>query len=173
MEISNILQAIVGNAERSHLQVAVALMQRMQVPAGRTAQEQAGVFAETVHNTWGVGDAACSNGVLLLLSVQDRVVRAAAWLSDIQQPPLSSISIDCCARPTQWCAELAGVLTCSGYASTPSQAKHLHCCTKTQPASPRHLRARIAGVMCAATQGLYHAFRSVAGWKQWPQRYIL
>ena len=51
-------------------------MQRMQVPAGRTAQEQAQVFAEMVHNTWGVGDAACSNGVLLLLSVQDRVVRA-------------------------------------------------------------------------------------------------
>ena len=33
------------------------------------------MFAEMVHNTWGVGDAACSNGVLLLLSVQDRVVR--------------------------------------------------------------------------------------------------
>lgn len=63
-----------------HLQVAVALMQRMHVPAGRSAQEQAEVFAETVHNSWGVGDAACSNGVLLLLSVQDRVVRAPVWL---------------------------------------------------------------------------------------------
>ena len=66
------------------MQVAVALMQRMRVPAGRTAQQQAGVFAETVHNTWGVGDAACSNGVLLLLSVQDRVVRAPVWLFGVQ-----------------------------------------------------------------------------------------
>eukprot|EP00891_Asterochloris_glomerata_P009350 jgi/Astpho2/9350/fgenesh1_pg.00142_%23_25_t len=88
--------------------VAVALMQRMHVPAGRSAQEQAEVFAETVHNSWGVGDAACSNGVLLLLSVQDRVVYISVgkgtarsldhtrlqWVIDAMRPKLRAGKYD-------------------------------------------------------------------------------
>jgi len=55
--------------------VAVALMQAMQLQAGRSAAEQAEVFARQLHGNWGVGRAGCDDGVLLLLSVQDRQVR--------------------------------------------------------------------------------------------------
>lgn len=56
-------------------QVAVAVMQWMAVPAGEDPAEAARLFAKALHNEWGVGDAACNNGVLLLLSIDDRQVR--------------------------------------------------------------------------------------------------
>lgn len=65
-------------------QVAVAVMQRMAVPEGESATAQAKVFAKALHDKWGVGDAACNNGVLLLLSVQDRQVRAPAALEGVR-----------------------------------------------------------------------------------------
>ena len=58
------------------VQVAVALMQAMQLQAGRSAAEQAQAFAQQLHGAWGVGRAGCDDGVLLLLSVQDRQARS-------------------------------------------------------------------------------------------------
>ena len=61
-------------------QVAVALMQAMQLQAGRNSAQQAEAFARQLHNAWGVGRAGCNDGVLLLLSVQDRQVRLSRIL---------------------------------------------------------------------------------------------
>ena len=55
-------------------QVAVAVMESMAVPEGESPAAQAASFAKALHDAWGVGDAACNNGVLLLLAVQDRQV---------------------------------------------------------------------------------------------------
>lgn len=55
-------------------QVAVALVDKMQLQKGRTAAEQAEVFAKSLHNTWGVGDATCNSGLVLFLSRDDRQV---------------------------------------------------------------------------------------------------
>ena len=56
------------------MQVAVAVMRKMEVPAGATPAQAAHDFAKALHERWGVGDAACNNGVLLLLAVEDRQV---------------------------------------------------------------------------------------------------
>lgn len=57
----------------SHPQVAVALLNRM-VRMGMPKEQVAELFAKQLHNRWGVGHPACNNGVLLLLSVEDRQV---------------------------------------------------------------------------------------------------
>jgi len=49
-----------------------------EVPAGT----QAAVFAKHLHNAWGVGDAACNNGVVLLLAIEERqvcILNAGCW----------------------------------------------------------------------------------------------
>ena len=56
------------------VQVAVAVMRKMEVPAAATPAEAAHDFAKALHERWGVGDAACNNGVLFLLSLEDRQV---------------------------------------------------------------------------------------------------
>lgn len=56
------------------MQLAVALMDKMQLvdlPPARAAE----AFASQLFNSWGVGDAECGNGVLLLLSRTDRQVK--------------------------------------------------------------------------------------------------
>lgn len=59
-------------------------MRSMALPAGTGAAQAARDFAKQLHAKWGVGDAACNNGVLLLLSVGDRQVYistgAGEWL---------------------------------------------------------------------------------------------
>lgn len=35
-------------------------------------EDDARVFAKAVHDNWGIGDRECNNGVLLLLSIEDR-----------------------------------------------------------------------------------------------------
>jgi len=55
-------------------QVAVAVMRRMEVPASWSAAQAAAAFAKELHGRWGMGDAACNNGVLLLLSADDQQV---------------------------------------------------------------------------------------------------
>ena len=55
-------------------QVAAAVMRRMAVLPGKDPGEAARLFAKALHDAWGVGDAACNNGVLLLLSIDDREV---------------------------------------------------------------------------------------------------
>lgn len=49
-------------------------MSKMEFPAGTAPADAAHAFAKDLHARWGVGDAACNNGVLLLLSIQDRQV---------------------------------------------------------------------------------------------------
>ena len=48
-------------------------MQRMHI-SGDAASTARG-FAQDLHNKWGVGDGDCSDGVLMLLSIEDRQVR--------------------------------------------------------------------------------------------------
>ena len=55
-------------------QIAVALMHRFQLQSPAGAAETAAAFARSLHSAWGVGQAACDNGVLLLLSTRDRQV---------------------------------------------------------------------------------------------------
>lgn len=55
-------------------QVAVAVMRRIVVPAGSTPAQTAHDFAKALHAAWGVGDAACENGVVLVLAIEDRQV---------------------------------------------------------------------------------------------------
>ncbi len=49
-------------------------MNRMLVPSGEDAAGAAQNFAKQLHDSWGVGDKECNNGVLLLLSIGDRQV---------------------------------------------------------------------------------------------------
>jgi hypothetical protein len=46
----------------------------MQMAPASNPSDVAEAFATKLHNQWGVGDAACNNGVLLFLAVQDRQV---------------------------------------------------------------------------------------------------
>ena len=63
-----------GAGGEGGFQVAVALMKRMRVPARQTEAEAAAAMAHALHDSWGVGSAACDDGVLLLLSTRDRQV---------------------------------------------------------------------------------------------------
>ncbi|KAI8465557.1 MAG: TLP18.3, Psb32 and MOLO-1 founding proteins of phosphatase-domain-containing protein [Monoraphidium minutum] len=49
-------------------------MRRMYIGAGEDDASAAARFARSVHASWGVGSAACNNGVLLLLATDDRQV---------------------------------------------------------------------------------------------------
>lgn len=55
-------------------EVAVAVMRKMRVEPGKQPAEVAMEFAKTLHARWGVGKSACDNGVLVLLSTEDRQV---------------------------------------------------------------------------------------------------
>ncbi|KAK9839452.1 hypothetical protein WJX81_003096 [Elliptochloris bilobata] len=55
-------------------EVAVALMQQMGVREGVPVNDQARDFARELMTAWGVGNAACNDGVLLLLSKEPREV---------------------------------------------------------------------------------------------------
>ena len=57
------------------LQVAVALVQSMKLQNGRSEAEQAEYFAKSLHKAWGVGDKNCDNGLVFLLSKDDRQVQ--------------------------------------------------------------------------------------------------
>jgi TPM domain len=54
------------------VEAGVALVQRMALQKGTTPNDQASNFAEHLHNAWGIGHPGCSNGLLLLLSLEDR-----------------------------------------------------------------------------------------------------
>ena len=56
------------------LQVAVALVKSMKLQNGRSEAEQAEYFAKFLHKAWGVGDKSCDNGLVFLLSKDDRQV---------------------------------------------------------------------------------------------------
>mmetsp|Transcript_582 Transcript_582/g.1856 ORF Transcript_582/g.1856 Transcript_582/m.1856 type:complete len:185 (-) Transcript_582:415-969(-) len=52
-------------------------MSSMEVPSGTTVEAESGIFAQRLMDAWGVGEAACNNGVLLLLSRDDRRMHVA------------------------------------------------------------------------------------------------
>ena len=55
-------------------QVAVAVMRSFKGRWGEEPEQTAQRMAKALHSDWGVGLAACDNGALLLLSVDDRQV---------------------------------------------------------------------------------------------------
>lgn len=59
------------------VQVAFAAAKSMAVPRGVDEGSAAEGFAADLMNIWGVGDAACNDGVLLLLTLQPRQVSSA------------------------------------------------------------------------------------------------
>lgn len=63
-----------GAAGLQGYQVAVALMKEFMLESGRTSDQEAKYFAKALHDKWGVGEAACNNGIVLLLSVANRRV---------------------------------------------------------------------------------------------------
>ena len=54
-------------------QVGVAVMRKMALQ-GRSQEQAAEDFATALFNQWGPGLAACRNGAILLLSIEDRQV---------------------------------------------------------------------------------------------------
>lgn len=56
------------------LQVGVAVLRRMKVAPAEDPEEVAAGFARYLHDSWGVGDRGCNNGVLLLVALQNRQV---------------------------------------------------------------------------------------------------
>ena len=62
-----------GDRKKVLVQVAVALMDKMQLVSG-SPEEAAEQFATQLFDSWGVGEADCGNGVVLLLSRSDRQV---------------------------------------------------------------------------------------------------
>ena len=56
-----------GNGDVLGTQFAVAVMRKMSPPP-LSAQ----TFAAALHNLWGVGHVQCGNGILLLVSLEDR-----------------------------------------------------------------------------------------------------
>lgn len=61
----------------SHLagyQVAVAIVYKMDIGMFSDAADTASKFARALHDSWGVGDAACQNGVVIFVSVSDRAM---------------------------------------------------------------------------------------------------
>jgi uncharacterized membrane protein YgcG len=55
-------------------------MEHMAMAPAQDPAEAAQAFAKSLHDAWGVGDAQCNNGVLLLLSIGDRQVRCTLTL---------------------------------------------------------------------------------------------
>jgi len=63
-----------GSSSPEGYHAAVAVMNKMKVEEGEQPAAVAKEFAKTLHARWGVGSSECDNGVLMLLSVDDRQV---------------------------------------------------------------------------------------------------
>ena len=66
------------------MQVAVALAKGIDVPHGSDAGEAAEGFAAALMQAWGVGEAGCNDGAVLLLSLQPRQVCSYIFSSPLQ-----------------------------------------------------------------------------------------
>lgn len=62
------------DASKRGPQVAVAIVDRMARIPGENKDTTAYEFAKSLHDAWGVGDRQCQNGVVLFVSVSDRVM---------------------------------------------------------------------------------------------------
>jgi uncharacterized membrane protein YgcG len=67
-------QSMCGSGGMEGYEVAVAVMKKMRVRAGEDPATVAREFAKVLHSRWGVGNSECDNGVLVLLSIDDRQV---------------------------------------------------------------------------------------------------
>lgn len=54
-------------------------MKKFEMEPGSSPEEAAANFAKSIFDSWGIGNRDCSNGVLLLLSVDDRQVQKLTW----------------------------------------------------------------------------------------------
>lgn len=83
-------------AAMTGFQVAFALTRRIEGMAKKKKDPhgRSEAFAKHIHDTWGVGHAACNDGIVLFLSLDDREVRCycapAPWLAgSARRRPLS------------------------------------------------------------------------------------
>jgi hypothetical protein len=60
--------------EFDNIQLAIAIIKNMEVASEDLIDETSRQYAVHLHNTWGVGDAQKQNGILIFLSIKDRVV---------------------------------------------------------------------------------------------------
>lgn len=101
-EDANVAEAVInkiGNGEKPFIrapcgdlgprgyQVAIALMSKFEAAGGVDAAATAKAFARALHDSWGVGEAACQNGVLLLLSIGDRQSYISTGAGSVQVLP--------------------------------------------------------------------------------------
>lgn len=89
----------------SLMQIAVALMRRFYYPLGGK-DDAAKAFAKALHSSWGVGNPACQNGVLLFLAVESRHVSVSGhhaichiWQHTICGKCLDAYELCVCVRP--------------------------------------------------------------------------
>mmetsp|Transcript_10723 Transcript_10723/g.12262 ORF Transcript_10723/g.12262 Transcript_10723/m.12262 type:complete len:423 (-) Transcript_10723:1249-2517(-) len=54
-------------------EVGVALIKKMALSSWANVDKSAEKFARIVHDNWGIGDATCGNGILVFVSIEDRV----------------------------------------------------------------------------------------------------
>ncbi len=73
--------------------MAVALANATDVPPGSDAGAAAQAFAARLMDAWGVGEAGCNDGAVLLLSQQPRQV-----LTHLFHPLLSLCMLACCRK---------------------------------------------------------------------------
>lgn len=58
--------SVTCGVKQTGYQMAIALM--LHLPSSTSAEK----YAKSLHDVWGVGDAACDNGILLLIAIEDR-----------------------------------------------------------------------------------------------------
>ena len=86
-------QAPCGSRGMEGYQIAVAVMKKMKIEQGLTPQETAKEFAKVLHARWGVGQAACDNGVLLLVSVDDRQIYISTGVKASEYLPSENLNL--------------------------------------------------------------------------------
>ena len=63
-----------SKGENPGFQIGVAVLNRMRSDSDESVAERAEKFAKHLHDSWGVGNAGCDDGALLLISTGDRQV---------------------------------------------------------------------------------------------------
>lgn len=74
-------------------QVAVAVMKKMKIEGETTPKEMAETFAKVLHARWGVGLAECDNGVLVLLSVDDKQIYISTGVKAAESLPPKTLNL--------------------------------------------------------------------------------
>lgn len=104
------------------------MLQRMKVSPAEDPEDVAAGFARYLHDSWGVGDRGCNNGVLLLVALQNRQVGLVC--SRPRRPP----------PPFPFPPALANIFTSTGALLT--WARRCMHSALTLPARPNKLLSR-------------------------------